>query len=83
MPTIETYDEALERFHRTGPEFEGWLSNHGPMVVEILARAGRGEVVHGWTDRYRARLDDLPAGRCPIDPASWSQALGEATRTGD
>jgi hypothetical protein len=83
MPTTGTYDEALDRFHRTGPEFEGWLSNHGPMVVEILARAGRGEVVHGWTDRYRARLDDPPAERWPIDPASWSQALGEATRTGD
>ena len=28
-----TYDEALERLHRTGPEFDGWLANHGPMVV--------------------------------------------------
>ena len=45
-----TYDEALERLHRTGPEFDGWLSNHGPMVVESLARRGRSEVVHRWTD---------------------------------
>jgi hypothetical protein len=29
-----TLDEAYERLHVTGPEFEGYLSNHGPMVVE-------------------------------------------------
>ena len=36
-----SYDEALERLHHTGPEFEGWLSNHGPMAVEALARQSR------------------------------------------
>lgn len=38
--TAGTYDEALERLHRTGPEFDGYLSNHGPMVVEALSRRG-------------------------------------------
>ena len=25
-------DEAYQRLHATGPEFDGWLSNHGPQV---------------------------------------------------
>ena len=37
LTTTGTYDDALERFHRTGPEFDGYLANHGPMVVEVLA----------------------------------------------
>ena len=28
-----TLDEAYERLHATGPEFDGWLSNHGPMAA--------------------------------------------------
>jgi len=52
--TLQTsaYDEALERFHATGPEFAGWLSNHGPMVVEVLANQGRPDGIHRWVDRY-------------------------------
>jgi len=60
VTTQGVYDEALDRFHATGPEFEGWLSNHGPMVVEALARRGSGELVHRWTDSYLDRLDDAP-----------------------
>lgn len=78
-----TYDEALERLHRTGPEFDGWLANHGPMVVEVLARRGQGAVVHSWTDSYLRRLDELPRGVRPIDGASWPQALGDPARAGD
>jgi hypothetical protein len=29
-----TLDEAYERLHVTGPEFDGFLSNHGPMAAE-------------------------------------------------
>ena len=78
-----TYDEALERLHRTGPEFDGWLANHGPMVVEVLARRGQGAVVHSWTDSYLRRLDELPRGVRPIDSGSWPQALGDPARAGD
>ena len=77
------YDEALERFHRTGPEFEGWLSNHGPMVVEALARWGCDNVVHRWTDGYLQRLDELPAERAPLAGRDWKVALGDASRIGD
>lgn len=78
-----TYDEALERLHRTGPEFDGWMSNHGPMAVEALARHGSAGVVHGWTDRYARRLEEMPRGREVIDPQQWAVALGDPGRLGD
>jgi len=80
--TTGPYDEALERLHRTGPEVDGYLSNHGPMVVEALARRGQGALVHRWTDDYLRRLDELPVGTWPIG-GDWRQALGDPTRSGD
>ncbi|MEV7329875.1 hypothetical protein [Micromonospora sp. NPDC093244] len=74
-------DEAYERLHRTGPEYEGWLSNHGPMAVEALTRHGHQQRVHRWLDGYLGRLDELPRGRHPID--DWRTALGDAKRAGD
>ena len=49
-------DEAYLRLHETGPEFDGWLSNHGPMAAEALVRHGHGEVVESWLDDYMRRL---------------------------
>lgn len=81
--TTGTYDDALERFHRTGPEFDGYLTNHGPMVVEVLARRNQDPLIDRWTNRYLRRLDELPRGGWPIDPLRWQDALGEVTRTAD
>lgn len=78
-----TLDEAYERLHRTGPEFEGWLSNHGPMAVESMVRRGQGRVVHRWLDGYVRRLEDLPGTRSPIADGEWPSALGDASRLGD
>src|SRR5271168_4363421 len=44
----ETLDEAYERLHATGPEFDGFLSNHGPMAAEALVRHGHGDLVGSW-----------------------------------
>ncbi|RQX14672.1 hypothetical protein DDE19_22590 [Micromonospora ureilytica] len=74
-------DEAYERLHRTGPEFQGWLSNHGPMAVEALVRHGHPHRVHRWLDDYLGRLDELPRGLHPID--DWRSALGDVKRAGD
>ncbi|GAB3949234.1 hypothetical protein GCM10027614_47660 [Micromonospora vulcania] len=74
-------DEAYERLHHTGPEYEGWLSNHGPMAVEALARHGHQQRVHRWLDHYLGRLDELPRGLRPID--DWRAALGDPKRAGD
>lgn len=74
-------DEAYQRLHRTGPEYQGWLSNHGPMAVEALVRHGHGERVHRWLDDYLHRLDERPRGLRPID--DWRAALGDPKRAGD
>ncbi|WP_320067231.1 questin oxidase family protein [Micromonospora sp. RTGN7] len=74
-------NEAYDRLHRTGPEYEGWLSNHGPMAAEALIRHGHGDRVHRWLDAYLRRLDDLPRGIRPID--DWREALGDPKRSGD
>jgi hypothetical protein len=39
--TAGILDEAYQRLHRTGPEFDGRLSNHGPMAAEAMARHGQ------------------------------------------
>ncbi|MGC4760467.1 questin oxidase family protein [Micromonospora trifolii] len=74
-------DEAYQRLHRTGPEYQGWLSNHGPMAVEALVRHGHPHRVHRWLDDYLGRLDELPRGLHPID--DWRSALGDPKRAGD
>jgi Questin oxidase-like len=83
LTSAGTYDEALERLHQTGPEFDGYLSNHGPMVVEALARMDYERAVQPWTDGYLRRLDEMPRSSLQIDPADWQGALGDVSRTAD
>ncbi|MFI9807958.1 questin oxidase family protein [Streptomyces sp. NPDC052301] len=81
--TDGTLDEAYGRLHRTGPEFEGWLSNHGPMAVEAMVRHGYAHQVHRWLDHYMDRLDELPRGLSPVTADDWRTALGDPHRLGD
>jgi len=77
-------NEALGRFHRTGPEWgESQLTNHGPMAVEVLIRRGRVGEVHRWADRYLPRLDLMPTGVAAITEKTWPEALGDGRRVGD
>lgn len=76
-------DEALERLHVWGPERDGWLSNHAPMVVEALAAHGRAERVHHWLDRYRDKLEDFPDRVAPVTDDNWAWALGDPRRIAD
>jgi hypothetical protein len=76
-------DEALLRLHHTGPEHDGWLSNHGPMAAEALVRLGHEDAVHGWLDGYERRLEEMPRGIAPIPPDEWREPLGDPVRTGD
>jgi hypothetical protein len=76
-------DEAYEQLHTKGPEFEGWLSNHGPMAADALMRLGRGEDVAGWLHGYISRLEPMPDARWPITEAEWPGLLGDASRLGD
>ena len=76
-------DEAYEQLHTKGPEFEGWLSNHGPMAADALMRLGRGEDVAGWVRGYASRLEPMPEARWPISETEWPGLLGDASRLGD
>jgi hypothetical protein len=77
-----TLDEAYQRLHATGPEFNGWLSNHGPMAAESMVRHGHAGRVHRWLDGYMRRLEEFPRGSAPIG-ASWQDALGNPRRIAD
>jgi len=77
-----TLDEAYERLHATGPEFDGWLSNHGPMAAEAMVRHGHADRVHPWLDGYMRRLEEFPRGAGPIG-SSWRDALGDPRRIAD
>jgi hypothetical protein len=77
-----TLDEAYERLHATGPEFDGWLSNHGPMAAEAMVRHGHAGQVHRWLDGYMARLEEFPRRSGPIG-AGWQDALGDPRRIAD
>jgi hypothetical protein len=77
-----TLDEAYERMHATGPEFDGYLSNHGPMAAEAMARRGHGDQVRTWLDVYVRRLEEFPRGLGPIG-ADWQDALGDVRRVAD
>jgi hypothetical protein len=81
--TDSTLDEALRRLRDTGPERDGWLSNHAPMAVEALTHTGRAFQVHQWIDAYQDRLEEAPRGISPIEKEGWRDPLGDPTRTGD
>jgi hypothetical protein len=72
-----TLDEALGRLHATGPEFEGWLTNHAPMAVEAMVRRGQGARVHRWVDAYTRRLEERPPRHGRVTGENWREALGD------
>ncbi|MFG3410136.1 questin oxidase family protein [Streptomyces sp. NPDC048142] len=81
--TTGTLDEALERIHVSGPERDGWLSNHAPMAVEALVRHGQAPAVHRWLDRYGPKLEEMPATGSPVTARNWHEALGDPRRVAD
>lgn len=81
-PSQELCD-GWELLQSAGPEFDGYLSNHGPMVVEAMAHHGLAPRIDAWTADYRTRLDSpLGPGR-PIPRAEWADALGDRRRLAD
>lgn len=79
----ESLDEAYERLRNTGPEFEGWLSNHGPMAADALIRIGHEDNLESWIDGYKTRLDERPRERWRFEEAEWQEYLGDPSRLGD
>ncbi len=83
MASDDVLDETYDRLRATGPEFEGWLSNHGPMAVDALIRIGCGEEVEAWLDGYVTRLDEAPARRWQIEEVDWREVIGDPSRLRD
>jgi hypothetical protein len=81
--TADLLDETYVRLHQTGPEFDGWLSNHGPMAADALLRMGHGEDVTSWVTGYARRLEERPAGRDVLAESEWRANLGDFHRLGD
>lgn len=76
-------DATYERLAKTGPEFGGGLSNHGPMAAEALLRLGRGNEVEEWVSGYLRNLEGAPRPRQRIRETNWRNALGDVRRVAD
>ncbi|OFE17399.1 hypothetical protein BA895_16680 [Humibacillus sp. DSM 29435] len=75
--------EALDRLRDTGPEFGGFLANHGPMAAEALTQMDAASAVPAWVDRYRTRLDAAPTVGHGIARSQWREHLGNERLIGD
>ena len=74
---------ALDRLRSTGPEFNGFLANHGPMAAEALTHIGGTDIIPRWVDTYVSRLDSAPEVIQGIRDADWREHLGEERLVGD
>jgi hypothetical protein len=75
--------DALDRLRGTGPEFNGFLANHGPMAAEALTQLGGAGAIPRWVDGYLSRLDSAPEVRRGIGDNDWREHLGDAALLGD
>jgi hypothetical protein len=73
---MTTIDAALQQLSGCGPEFGGFLSNHGPMAADALIALGRADAVEGWVAGYRKRLEPRPPNVARIVARDWRDALG-------
>ncbi|MCA1722129.1 MAG: questin oxidase family protein [Actinobacteria bacterium] len=83
MTQADVLDEVYDRLHVSGPEFSGWLSNHGPMAADALIRLGHGDEALPWASAYARRLHARPDPRWALDELDWQDPLGDASRLGD
>lgn len=77
------YLDALDRLRGTGPEFDSFLANHGPMAAEALVVLGHVDGLPTWVDAYRGRLAAAPEDRHELDERDWEPHLGEVRLVGD
>jgi Questin oxidase-like len=75
--------DALDRLRGTGPEFNGFLANHGPMAAEALTHIGGAAALPRWVDGYLPRLDSAPEVRRGIGDHDWREHLGDEALFGD
>jgi len=83
LAAISTLEGALAALSSRGPVLANGLTNHAPMVAEVLATLGRGRDIGPWLAEYAPLLRPWPAGRAPFGAADWQGALGAEGRLGD
>ncbi len=74
---------SLERLRGTGAEFNGFLSNHGPMAADAMIRLGGGDRVERWVENYRTQLAPAPRPGDSVTSENWHLYLGHIERLGD
>ncbi|NNF08313.1 MAG: DUF4243 domain-containing protein, partial [Candidatus Eisenbacteria bacterium] len=65
-------DAALHKAHGYAPEFGGGLSNHAPMVMEVMEALGQKARIPDWLEHYKSQLEPFPS----TDSQSGSPTLG-------
>jgi hypothetical protein len=75
--------DALDRLRGTGPEFNSFLANHGPMAAEAMVQLHAADHVPGWVDWYRTRLTPEPEVRGRLRADEWRHHLGDVRFVGD
>ena len=83
LAAISTLEGALAALSSRGPVLSNGLTNHAPMVAEVLAKLGRGRDIGPWLAGYAPLLRAWPAARSPLAVSDWQSALGAEGRLGD
>jgi hypothetical protein len=83
LPAIATLEDALAALSSRGPVLSNGLTNHAPMVAEVLATLGHRRDIGPWLAQYAPLLRPWPAARSPLTAADWQSALGAEGRLGD
>jgi hypothetical protein len=79
----DAFDAVLERLHGTDMEFDGGLSNHGPMATEVLLHVGREDRICDWAGYYMPILAAAPAPGSAIASSDQAAQLGNYERRAD
>lgn len=74
-----SFDDVLDRLHRTDPLTISLLSNHGPMAIEALVALGRDDRLVPWVRGYESKLFEL-IGAAPLPESERAGALGALER---
>jgi hypothetical protein len=64
-------------------EFDGGLSNHGPMATEVLLHVGRDDRICDWAGYYMPILETAPPSGSAIEPSEQAAVLGNYARRAD
>lgn len=83
VDTTDLLVGTLERLRDTGPEYQGFLANHGPMAADAIIRLGGHDRVEAWVDRYRTRLSPAVPPGTVVTSENWMHHLGDLRRLGD